>query len=265
MDVKKVVIVMPYHERQYQLDKTLETIGKSWYKNFSVIIMDDGSREKVVLPTLSYDARVIRLKDKIWTNCAPVYNYGFIEAIKEGADIIIIQSAECYHVGDVISYAGENCKKDNYIAFGCFRLDKETTFKEHNIDKLSKENNFMVNSDNGGNGQNAWWNHPVYSRLPQYWGAAITAENLRKINGIDERFAYGYAFEDGCFLKQIENLGLRIDITDYPYVVHQWHGLDEGRQAVMSVPALYNRNRKLYLELIESDIIRAEHCITPDL
>jgi hypothetical protein len=108
---------------------------------------------------------------------------------------------------------------------------------------------------------NAWWNHPIYNEVPQYWGTAITARNLVKLNGIDERFAHGYAYEDGYFVHQVENLGLRIDITAYPFVVHQWH--ERGLPAELEGKP--NPNVPLYEELMKDDNYRAQHHITPDL
>jgi glycosyltransferase involved in cell wall biosynthesis len=260
--MKRIVIVMPYFDRQYQLDKTLATIIKSHHRDITVVLVDDGSITKPVLrDDYPFFVYVVRPENKTWTNCSPVWNYGFNEALQFKPDIIILQSAECYWVGDLAMYAEEHLTDDNYIAFGCFQIDKETTFKEHDIVELSKACNYKVSTGNKGLGQNAWWNHPVYDRLPQYWGCAITAKNLIALNGIDERFADGYAIEDGYFVWQVEKLGLRIDITDYPFVVHQWH----DRVYPPNVPALVKKNKELYEELIKLDSYRSKHTITPDL
>lgn len=256
-------VVMAYFNRQYQLDKTLRSIAKSAYKDFNVIIVDDGSSDKPIVPELSYEVEVIRLEDKTWTNCSVVYNYGFNHALKKNPDIIIIQSAECYHVGDVLSYAS-NVKEGSYIAFGCFQIDRDTTLQEHDIMKLIKENDFRVSTDNDGQGQNAWWNHPVHTRCPQHWGAAITSKDLIKLNGFDERFAFGYAYEDGYFVHQVEMLGLDIEITDMPFVVHQWH-LHENPTEPFDKVLLSEINKKIYDELMQGTEFRAEHKITPDL
>lgn len=263
MDVKKICVVMAYHERQYQLTKTLKTIDMSAYSNFSVVIVDDCSNEDIILPELGYEVDIIKLEEKSWSNCAPVYNYGFIHAISKGADTIIIQSAECYHAGDIISHVAMNIRDDNYIAYGCFRLDRNTTFSEHDIMSLSKANAFMVNSENNGNGQNAWWNHSVYSPLPQYWCAAITVDNLKEINGIDERFAYGFAFEDGRFLQQVASLGLNTEIVDFPFVAHQWH--TDQKEDIQDFDAKYERNKSIYLRMRETDDYKSIHYITPNL
>lgn len=260
--MKKIVIVMPYFDRQYQLDKTLSTIAQSKHKNFSVVIVDDGSPEKIVLSeAYSFPIIKIRLEKKCWTNCSPIWNFGFNAALELEPDAILLQSAEIYHVGDVLTHIDQNLTDDNYLAYGCFQIDKETTFKEHDIMALSKACDYKVTTGNNGNGQTAWWNHSVYGRLPQYWGCAITAKNLIKINGIDERFADGYAIEDGYFVWQVEKLGLNIEIIDYPFVVHQWH----SREYPPDVPGLVKKNKELYESLILQEDYRSKHTITPDL
>lgn len=261
IDMSRICIVMPYYDRQFQLNKTLNTIAESKHHDFSVIIVDDCSPIDIVLPETSYEIEIIKLRNKTWTNCAPVYNTGFNRAMQKNPDIIIIQSAECYHAGDIISYADLYSSDYNYIAFGCFQIDKETTFKEHNIIDLANTNRFKVNGDNHGLGVNAWWNHPVYNVVPQYWCCAITAINLCKLNGIDERFAHGYAYEDGYFIHQVRKLGLEIEITEYPFVAHQWH----KREYPPNTVQLVKRNLDLCEELMTKEDFVSQHIITPDL
>lgn len=257
----KITIVMPYYDRQYQLEKTLSTISKSAHSDFSLVIVDDGSPSPIKLPDVPFPVEIIRITSKSWTNCSPVWNYGFNKALEGSPDAIFLQSAECYHVGDVLSHVDQNLKEDNYLAYGCFQVDKSTTFSDHDIIKLSTDCRSKVTGNPGGNGQNAWWNHSTINPMPQYWGCAITANNIIKINGIDERFANGYAIEDGYFVWQIAKAGLRIDIIDYPFVVHQWH----DRIYPPNVPSLVRKNKSLYESLIKKSGYRSIHTITPDL
>ena len=263
--MRKLCVVMAYYDRQYQLTKTLLSIAKSSHKNFSVVIVDDNSPEDIVLPELHYHVDIIKLTTKTWTNCSPVYNYGFLKAIEGGAEVIIIQSSECYHVGDLLAHAEDNINNNNYIAYGCFQIDKQNTFMEHDIMWLSKKHAYKVDGDNKGLGVNAWWNHSVYSPLPQYWGAAISTFALKELNGIDERFAYGHAYEDGWFLYQMQNLGMKIDIVDYPFVVHQWHSRKWVNVQAKKNKAILETNKELYLKLIETKEYKSQHFITPNL
>jgi len=267
--MRRIGIVMPYYDRQYQLTVTLNSIAKSAHQNYFVVVVDDNSPVDVQLPNLPYHTEVIKLTNKTWTNVAPVYNFGFHKAIEYGAEIIIIQSSECYHVGDILSHADANINNNNYIAYGCFQIDKDTTFSEHDIMALAKKHAYKVDGDNKGLGVNAWWNHTVYSPLPQYWGASVSVDVIKKMNGIDERFAYGHAFEDGWFLYQLANMGVKIDIVDYPFVVHQWHSRiwanKNALQARKKQDAEFaDRNKNLYLRLRDTKEYKSQHFITPD-
>lgn len=260
--MRKTVIVMPYFDRQYQVNKTFESLKESKHDNFSVVVIDDYSPQEIELPSLPFKVDIIHPSvPKTWTNCSPVWNIGFHKALEQNPEIIILQSAECFHVGDLLSHADDNLTDDNYLAYGCFQIDRDTTFGEYDIDKLSKACNYKVSTCNGGKGQNAWWNHSIYEPQPQYWGCAITAKSLVAINGIDERFAYGYAIEDGYFLHQLNMYGLMIEIIDHPFVVHQWH----SRIYPPNIHALVNKNKALQEELEKSTSYRAKHIITPDL
>lgn len=263
----KISIVLTYHNRQKLLEKSLHSFAESEYKDFNVVIVDDCSPKDIKLPKLPYQVDILKLENKTWLNVAPVFNIGFKYALLANPDIIIFQSAECYHVGDVISYAARITDKD-YISFGCFQIDKQSTLNGHDINALVKD--FKPNQQGASRdiGQNCWWNHPIYAREGLYWCAAITAKNLIKLNGIDERFSYGYAHEDSYFLYQIEALGLVIEITSSPFVVHQWH-------PAMWSPGKGDELTKKNIELLDEGryrlhdcggkSYRSKHIITPDL
>jgi len=202
---------------------------------------------------------VLRLKDKTWTNPASVFNNGFHHALQKHPDIIIIQSPECYHVGDILSFASQITEED-YISFGCFRIDMDTTYNPHNIMELIGDNSCALETGR----QTAWWNHPVYNPLGYHWCSAITVNNLIKLNGFDERFSCGYAAEDNYFVHQIDVLGLNIKITEFPFVVHQWHHHDDFPPSLDKME-LVKRNLELFYDLSKENNYKAEHILTPNL
>lgn len=247
--MSRIAIVATFFQRQPQLDKTLASIAKTKHTDFEVIIVDDCSPEEIILPDLPFDITVLRLSGKTWANTANVYNVGFIEALKRNPDIIILQNAECYHHGDILSYAEKNITDENYIAFGCYSLAK------------GEEPGIIVNDRIAEFcGESAWYNHPVHRPCGYHFCAAISVNNLKKINGFDERFCEGIAYEDDYFIHQIRNLGLRIDIPIDPIVFHQYH-----YDGLYRDPALVYRNEMLWGELKEDTNYRAIHKLTPDL
>jgi glycosyltransferase involved in cell wall biosynthesis len=253
----KISIVMTYFNRQFQLNKTLQSISKSKHNNFEVIIVDDQSDQQIKLPKLRYKTTVLRTVSKTWTNPEPAYNIGLIEALKSNPDIIILQNAECYHIGDILIYA-EKVNNESYISFGCYSIDERTTFKKHDILKV-------IESNNSGalvNGENAWYNHPEYRGVGYDFCSAMTVENMRKLNGYDERFSNGCAYGDDYLIARIKMMGLKIEITKDPFVVHQWHYSNPG---IENHADLCEQNRKLLFDLLPLNQIKAEHKYTPDL
>jgi glycosyltransferase involved in cell wall biosynthesis len=253
----KIVIVMTYFNRQYQLTKTLQSISQTKHRDFEVIIIDDCSEKMPSIANYHFLISVYRTKNKKWIDGSPAYNLGILHAIEENPDIIILQNAETYHVGDVIKYVSDNIKDNNYISFGCYNLSKEFTFKKHDINAIIKNNNVhAVNNDN-----NAWLNHKTIRQMGYHWCSAITIENLTKLNGFDERFCDGYCFEDDEFLARVKMMGLKVEITDFPFVVHQWH---DRNYMPKNWNQLFNLNKKLYNEISVSNNYRAIHKFIPD-
>lgn len=239
---------MTYYERQFQLTKTLLSLNNS-KSYFEVIIVDDNSKEDIQLPEISYPCKIIKLTSKSWTNPEPVYNIGISKA--EG-NIIVLQNAECYHVGDVLK-AAESVTDNNYISFSCFSLSKESTFNN----KLPL-NNIGASRD----GQDAWYNHPIYRPVCYDFCSAITARNLIKLNGYDERLSFGCGYGDDYLLARIKMMGLRITLMQDPFVVHQWH---YNCPVPENKGELVLKNKNLYHALLQENNYRAKHLITPDL
>ena len=98
---------MSYFDRRVQLDNTLESIAKQRVNNVFVIVVDDGSSLPVdVFEKYPFDLEIIRVEpqDKKWTNSEVVLNKGIIRAIEKGAEIVILQNAECRHMGQIIEW-----------------------------------------------------------------------------------------------------------------------------------------------------------------
>jgi glycosyltransferase involved in cell wall biosynthesis len=258
--MKKVVIVMTYFERPHQLHKTLKSIAQTKYQNFEVVIVDDGSvKAPPPLYLSSFEITVLTTARKCWTNPEPAYNTGLYYAMLRRPDVIILQNAECYHVGDVISAAAK-VTDENYITFGCFSIDKANTFRQHEITALLQANELGASHD----GQNAWYNHPQYRPVAYDFCSAITAKNMLALNGYDERLADGCGRGDDYLLQRIKMLGIKVEITapPAPFVVHQWHyDADVPADKAQRV----ERNRQLYAQMLLEGQPRAQHKYTKDL
>lgn len=246
----KLTIVLTYFQREKQLLKTLESFRQ--YKDISVVIVDDNSPDDIKLPELPFEVTILKLKSKQWINPGPTFNVGFNHALKSNPDIILIQNAECYHMGDVVGYALKNVSQSNYITFACYSLSLDQDVDLKTLNKRGAVSN----------GDSAWYNHSKYRPEALHFCSAISADNLRKINGFDERLAMGLGYEDNLFIYQVRTLGLKVEIIDEPFVFHQYH---YGVKAFTFDQDLYNRTAKYCSEIQSLKQYRAEHLITPDL
>ncbi len=240
-------IVLTYFNRLRQLLNTLDSFDR-YDNDFEVIIVDDGSDLKLSFSARFFPVRVIHLTEKPYFNSGIPFNIGFEEALKSDPDIVILQNAECYHAGDIMGYAEQHLTDSNYIAFPCYSLAENDSLPPLTM------NNRCATSDGDG----AWYNHPVYRPVGYHFCAAITAENLRKLNGFDERFKDGHDYEDNYWLYQVKTLGLRVDIPEQPYVFHQWHYSTPRKRGPVN-------NEILYRELSKRGDYRAVHLLTDDL
>jgi hypothetical protein len=214
------------------------------------VIVDDGSPAGVVLPSMPFEVKVLPLPKKLWSNPAPAFNVGFNYALTKNPDIIVMQNAECFHKGNVLDYA-KRVTDETYIAFACYS-------QAQGEEPGSVINNRRATID----GESAWYDHPVYHPRFYHWCSAITAKNLIKLNGFDERFIHGLAFDDDYFLHQIICLGLRIEMPEEPFVIHQWH---PNYSAQPNSGNLWAINEKVYKDLSKECNYRAQHTVTPDL
>jgi glycosyltransferase involved in cell wall biosynthesis len=252
--MKKIAIVMTYFDRQFQLERTLKSI-KTSHTDFEVIIVDDNSPKPIIVPETNFPVFVHRFRDKIWNNSEPVYNTGIIHALRHGAEIIIVQNAECFHIGDVIEYAS-HVTDEKYISFGCYSIDEQTTFEDHNVHSVIRANDYGASR----NGQNAWYNHPIHRPVGYDFCAAMTRTTMMRLNGYDERLSAGYAYGDNYLIDRVKMLGLQIEITTNPIVVHQWHYSKNYKPK--NWESLMEKNRVLYHQLLTENNPRAVHYYT---
>ena len=238
-----ISIVMAFYNRQALLDKTLESLDKSVIKDYELIIVDDAS----AVPLVCDRAKVIRVekKDKWYTCSAVAWNMGLREA---KGDIIIMQSPECYHMGDILKYTIENIRSNQYISFGCYAIGREETTAFHKgispviLDKI-------VNNERHG-----WYNHTRHRPVAYHFCSAIMRGDMDMIGGFDERYGYGYAYDDDEFIRTVEYMGMDIKIVDDPFVIHQYHSHFEfDSPSVMREPHALNQmifnqgyNAKIY-------------------
>jgi GT2 family glycosyltransferase len=248
-----ISIVTAYFNRKPLFYNTLKSIDKSKVKDLEVIVVDDCSSEEHRLEDLTEEfdfLRVIRLeKENKWyvNPCVP-FNVGIREA---KGDTIILQNPECFHIGDILSDVVERIQDSNYLAYACYSLDKGRTdiLKEiHSEDTETIKEKiaplpYQIITQEGGLG---WYNHSKVRPVAYHFLSAIKKSNMDQLNGFDERYAKGIAYDDDELLVRIRRMGLNVEIVNNPFVLHQWH-YDTNNfvtQATNTVELL-NHNRNL--------------------
>jgi len=255
--MKKISIVTAYYNRKELFYNTLLSIARSSIKDLEVIAVDDASDEEHRLEDLTTKfpfLKIIRIepRDKWYTNPCIPFNQGFNQA--EG-DIVIIQNPECYHSSDILKYALENVTEQNYITFGCYSLDKEKTdlLNTNNtpefLESISPLNNHVIRVD----GELGWYNHPTLRPVGFHFCSAISKTNLNKLNGFDERYASGIAFDDNEFLCRVKRIPLEVIVTENPIVLHQNHYHITG--SPYTRPDLVAKNKNLYYNVTKNEKI----------
>ncbi len=248
----KIAVIISYYNRPRQLINTLKSIEQTNQNDFVIIVVDDNSKIKPVIET-DLPVTLITMSKKYGNDGSPAYNTGLRYALHLSPDIFVIQNAECYHVGDVLTYAA-SINNRSYISFGTYCSSKLRYLNNAPLE--------IINRPAENNDDDAWFNHPRIRPKPYHWCCAITAENIIRLNGFDERFSDGYWYDDDYFLARIRMLGLNIEITESPYVVHQWHDRDYVPE---NYKDLINRNLNLFQSLMDEGNFRAVHQYTKDL
>jgi glycosyltransferase involved in cell wall biosynthesis len=258
--MKKVSVVMAYYNRKSLLLKTLESIQEyTDHDDFEIVIVDDASREEErledIVDTFDLDILLHRISPEEKTHlnpCVP-YNKGFSLATGE---VIVIQNPECFHYGDVIS-AASKMQEGEYLSYHCYSLDKKDTALIQEI-KFKKGEELPIvlhQKPMSFDGDSGYYVHKVFRPDAMHFCTAITRDDLDKLGGFDERFAYGYAFDDREFFDRIRRLGLNIIHVEHPMSFHQNH-YNESSKNHLSQP----NNSHLYFSVTsrESIIHRAQ-------
>ena len=251
-----ISIVMTYYNRINLLRHTLRTIEPYNESDFEIVIVDDFSNEEHSLKNIqdefhSLKIRIIEMKSEVsekWYRnpCIP-FNIGLRKSL---GDKIIIQNPECCHLGNIIQYTQNHLTNENYLSFHCYATGPEDTKRIHAGKKI-RYNDMPIKQAKDLDSK--WYNHELFRPASYNFATAISRENLKKLNGFDERYALGHNCDDDDFIHRVKKLNLKIDFVKEPYVIHQYHGI--GVSSLMTQPLA--DNRALWKKLKDFDYIKA--------
>lgn len=249
---------MTYYNRRQQLINTLNSIAKYAIDDMEVIVVDDASTHEHEISNLEgqypFKLNIIRIEPHCKKHINPCvsFNIGFVAASK---DIVIIQNAEAYHVGNILGYTLDHITDNNYLNYSCYNLPK------NKVDALTENperflSSFVPTGDRSDYpNAEGWYNHPTIKAKYFHFCSAITKANLDKLNGFDVRFADGIGWDDWEFAHRVQKI-LTIDCIIEPYVLHQHH-YNESSWNHLDVGGLGKVNQKLWDEVKASNEYRA--------
>lgn len=223
----RISIVMSYYNRRKQAYNTLKSIEQSKFKDFEVILVDDGSSPEHRFEELQDQfpyLRIIRIEpeDKWYTNPCVPFNIGIKEAKGE---IIVLQNPECMHVHDVLEYINNNIDDSKYISISAYSLNEKLTddlyrsIENNNVLDFFRSLRKQVLTDH----LIGWYNHSIHRPRYYHFCSAMTKKNMDLLGGFDEIYANGIGFDDDDFVERIKKIGLKLIIEDNVSVIHQWH------------------------------------------
>lgn len=182
-------IIITAYDREHQLTRTLESIEKQNRKDVEIVLMDD---------------RRPRAKGE-FLNPAPLLNEGIRRAKGE---LLIIQNAECLHVGPVI-YQFEQKVAGFKAVFASVLAEKQDGSPDR------------------------WYCHPRIRPVPYFFCGAIHRKHALDVM-FDERFT-GAGYDDVDFANRLEEQDVKFEFRDDIQVIHQWHKPFQGNSSMNEV------------------------------
>lgn len=236
----KISIAIQYFNRRKLLLNTLDSIQKTSLdkKDIELIIVDDASNPEHQINDISllYPDLNIKLfsftKEEKWWSC-PVIPINKGIAMSTG-DVIVLLCGECMFVGDILKDVQDRIKKNDYLVYATFALDKESSEKIENI--------------NYSEVRGMWYQHSIYNNRGFNFCSAMTREDMLDLGGFDERYGWGVAYGDDDFLLRVNRKGMNIIPVDNPLCFHQWH------ESMLVKPSSDNiSDEKLYHKVLNEE------------
>ena len=134
--MRKIAIIMTCFNRQDLCENSINSILSYGYKEFEIVVVDDASDEPFVYNHEKVHIVRVEKANKKWVSPVVAYNIGLNYAIENlTPDIIVLQNAESFHYGDILSHINENLTCDDYFSYACLSVDE--SFGEVSVTKIS--------------------------------------------------------------------------------------------------------------------------------
>lgn len=217
----------------------IDTNRLEQFKNTKEVYDSFPETKEFVMPTRSYDkvseyleandltkgVRLIPYEHKIGFNPSKAFNIGVREA---KYDQIIISSPEVMPKTAVLSQLKE-------------LIGQNVLCSVSEVDETGEKHTVLVHS--GYRDDNP----------AMYFLAMFNKKDIEAINGWDEEFMKGYAFEDNDFGERWKRAGLPFIMRDDILAVHQWHPRSETIRGGLAI------NQQHYYNNTDNGVIKCKN------
>ena len=199
----KYSIIMPYYNREKQLETTLISFRAHYHmrSDFEVVIPLDPKHEGELNIDFDFPIRLIKSEwDKNISNPAPLFNEG---ANAARGQYFVITNPECFHATDILGELDNifHADENSYVVCACKALKENGDF-------------YLWYQNTKAHGRN----------LCYHFCSAISRFNYFRHGGFDEDFAHGWSYEDDAFRDNLlRQKNVHFVVRDDMVVVHQWH------------------------------------------
>lgn len=215
----KYSIIMPYYNRP-EIRFALDSFCKFYATrdDVEIIIVEDTKNfnstdmhEKLlsIIDKYKESLKISLILDPcVSYNASTRYNRGVEKA---SGSIIMLTNPETPHMSDILTELDKIDFTNTYIVCACSAMHL-----------IEDKGNFFDSTFNLYH----WYQHSIHRNLLFHFCSAISKENYNKINGFDEQYSKGLAYEDANFVKRIEKSGMSIVTRDDLVTYHIEHSRD---------------------------------------
>ncbi len=202
----KYSILMPYYNRLEQFEKTLSSFvfQYSERKDIEIILVLDNKVTKneayklfaLIKKNPELNINVFGRATNSWNPCE---SFNIAASFAKG-DYFVLTNPECYHITDVLSGADIEFERDKgvYVVCACKALKKDFTMHR-------------------------WNQHSVLRNTGYHFCSVLHKDTYWSVNGFDERFSNGFAYDDDAFRDSLKNKGIQFVYRDDLVVYHLFH------------------------------------------
>jgi GT2 family glycosyltransferase len=186
--------VITSRDRATLLGVTLKSIRAQAFKDYEIIVVDDGTDAETPALCREYSTEYIHVgRAGVYRNPAQPINIGLRRA---AGDIVILQNAECKHVDPNTIERLISLVSDRNVVFA-------------NVMGLKQD------------GSNDWLYCGLKAQRPFFFCGAMKRARFEALRGMDEDYPCG-GYDDNDFADRLKHVGVEFVYSDIS-VHHQWH------------------------------------------